>query len=51
TWPEYRYMALDIFTCGDDEPALKAFQLLLEEFKPEAVEKRIIRRDIFVGEN
>jgi len=51
TLPEYRYMALDIFTCGDDEPALKAFQLLLEEFKPEAVEKRIIRRDIFVGEN
>ncbi|MEM0057476.1 MAG: adenosylmethionine decarboxylase [Candidatus Bathyarchaeia archaeon] len=47
TWPEYGYMALDIFTCGDDGPALKAFALLVEEFKPKSVEKRIIRRDVF----
>ena len=44
TWPEYSYIALDIFTCGSDEPALKAYQLLLEEFKPTAVEERFIRR-------
>jgi S-adenosylmethionine decarboxylase len=47
TWPEYGYMALDIFTCGDDGPALKAFELLLEEFKPKIFKRRIIRRDIF----
>jgi len=47
TWPEYGYMALDIFTCGDDGPALKAFELLVEEFKPKNVEKRVIRRDVF----
>ena len=44
TWPEYSYIALDIFTCGADEPALTAYQLLLEEFKPTSVDKRIIRR-------
>jgi len=38
---------LDIFTCGDDGPALKAFELLVEEFKPKSVEKRVIRRDVF----
>jgi S-adenosylmethionine decarboxylase len=46
TWPEHGYIALDIFTCGNDEPALKAFELLLEEFKPKSVRKQIIRRDI-----
>ena len=45
TWPEYEYVALDIFTCGDDEPALRAFELLVEEFKPKVVEKKIIRRE------
>jgi S-adenosylmethionine decarboxylase len=45
TWPEYSYVALDIFTCGDDAPAMKAFELLLKEFKPTHIKKRIIRRD------
>ncbi|MBC7131415.1 adenosylmethionine decarboxylase [Candidatus Bathyarchaeota archaeon] len=51
TWPEYGYVALDIFTCGDDGPALKAFQLLLEELRPETFEKRVIRRDVVAGKN
>ncbi|MCS7124152.1 MAG: adenosylmethionine decarboxylase [Candidatus Bathyarchaeota archaeon] len=52
TWPEHGYMALDIFTCGDDGPALKAFGLLVEEFKPRSVEKRVIRRNVLgEGEN
>jgi S-adenosylmethionine decarboxylase len=50
TWPEYGYVALDIFTCGSDENALKAFELLVDEFGPRKVEKRIIRRNIH-GEN
>ena len=50
TWPEYSYMALDIFTCGDDGPALKAFELLVEAFQPKSVEKRVIRRDV-LGED
>lgn len=47
TWPEHGYLALDIFTCGDDGPALHAFQLLIEEFQPKRVKKRVIRREIF----
>ncbi|MEM1538902.1 MAG: adenosylmethionine decarboxylase [Candidatus Bathyarchaeia archaeon] len=47
TWPEHGYVALDIFTCGNDGPAWRAFELLLEEFRPKSVEKRVIRRDIF----
>ncbi len=46
TWPEYGYMALDIFTCGDDGSALKAFQLMLDEFQPKNVKKRVIRREV-----
>ena len=48
TWPEYGYVALDIFTCGDDDNiALKAFDLLVEAFEPEIVEKKILRRDLY----
>jgi S-adenosylmethionine decarboxylase len=47
TWPEYEYVALDIFTCGADRPALKAFRLLVEEFQPKIVKKKIIRRDLY----
>jgi len=47
TWPEYEYVAVDIFTCGADEPALKAFELLVEEFQPKIVEKKIVRRNLY----
>ncbi|MCS7096234.1 MAG: adenosylmethionine decarboxylase [Candidatus Bathyarchaeota archaeon] len=46
TWPEYSYMALDIFTCGNDVPALRAFQMLREEFRPKSVRKKVIRRNV-----
>lgn len=44
TWPEHGYAALDIFTCGDDRKALRAFGLLVDEFKPRKVRKKAIRR-------
>jgi len=47
TWPECCYVALDIFTCGSDECALKAFNLLVEELKPSVVEKKILRREFY----
>jgi len=47
TWPEYGYVALDIFSCGDDENAMKAYGILLEEFKPEIVEKKVLKRDLY----
>jgi len=50
TWPEYGYVALDIFTCGSDEPALRAFDMLIEELKPTHVERKMLRRE-FYGKN
>ncbi|MEM0313965.1 MAG: adenosylmethionine decarboxylase [Candidatus Bathyarchaeia archaeon] len=46
TWPEYSYVALDIFTCGDDAPAIRAFHILKEEFMPKSVKKKVIRRNV-----
>ena len=47
TWPEHGYLALDIFTCGSEKSALRAFELLVEEFKPKIVKKQIIRRNLY----
>ncbi len=47
TWPEHEYMALDIFTCGEEGSALKAFELMVEAFKPKIVEKQVIRRNLY----
>ncbi len=47
TWPESGYVALDIFTCGSDECALRAFDLLVEELKPTAIEKKVLRREFY----
>ncbi|MEM5836374.1 MAG: adenosylmethionine decarboxylase [Candidatus Aenigmatarchaeota archaeon] len=44
TWPELGYVALDIFTCGSEENAFKAFELLVKKFEPKKVKKKIIRR-------
>ncbi len=33
TWPEYRYAAVDLFTCGDDVDPWKAFDYLKDVFK------------------
>jgi S-adenosylmethionine decarboxylase len=50
TWPEHGYVALDIFTCGDEDSAFRAFESIIEELQPTNVEKQVIRRDIF-GKN
>jgi len=47
TWPEYGYIALDIFTCGSEGDALKAYELMVEEFKPKFIEKQVIRRNLY----
>ncbi|MCW1307162.1 MAG: adenosylmethionine decarboxylase [Candidatus Nanoarchaeia archaeon] len=44
TWPELGYMALDIFTCGDEKCAFKAYELLVREFKPKKIKKKVMRR-------
>lgn len=47
TWPEHGYVAVDIFSCGPEEPALKALQLLTEWLKPRSVRRKVIRRGPF----
>ncbi len=46
TWPEYEYAAIDIFTCGAEEDALEALNLLIKEFQPKIVKKETIRREL-----
>ncbi|MEM3383620.1 MAG: adenosylmethionine decarboxylase [Nitrososphaerales archaeon] len=47
TWPEHGYIALDIFTCGSNKLAYKAFELLVKEFKPKIIKKKILKRNIY----
>ncbi len=47
TWPEYSYFTADIYSCGDEKNAMKAFELLLKEFSPKVMKKRIIRYGLY----
>jgi len=44
SWPEYNYLAIDIFTCGDKSVPAKALNYLKKEFKPKKVEIKNIKR-------
>lgn len=44
TWPEYRYAAIDLFTCGDSLKIWQAFEYLKESFKCGKVEYNNISR-------
>ncbi|MBI4851058.1 MAG: adenosylmethionine decarboxylase [Acidobacteria bacterium] len=44
SWPEYNYLALDIFTCGNREKAFLVEKLLIEYFKPEQVKRQVLER-------
>jgi S-adenosylmethionine decarboxylase len=44
SWPEFNYMAIDIFTCGDQAKPRKALQYLKKIFKPKKVEIQEIKR-------
>ncbi len=45
TWPEKGYVAMDIYTCGSKEKALKAAEVAMEVFRP----KKIVRKDMMRG--
>lgn len=44
SWPEFNYLAIDIFTCGDKALPLKALHYLKKMFKPKKVEIKEIKR-------
>lgn len=47
SWPEYNYLAIDIFTCGDKAMPYQALDYLRKKFQPEKVEVKEIKRGIF----
>ena len=46
TWPEYGYVALDIYTCGDKADPLKACSYIAETFKAENIFATEIERGL-----
>lgn len=46
SWPEYNYLALDLFSCGDRKKARVALEQLVKDFKPAHVKKKIITRGL-----
>ena len=45
TWPEYSKAAIDIFSCNPDKKKVDiAYKLLIEEFKPRKVKKKLLVR-------
>lgn len=50
TWPEFNYVAIDIYTCGNKTAPQKALEYLKKEFQPKEVKiKKIKRGKIYVG--
>ena len=45
-WPEYSYLAIDIFTCGEKTFPEKSLEYLKKEFKPKKVEVKRIQRGV-----
>lgn len=46
TWPQWNYVAIDIFTCGEKAYPQKALEYLKKKFKPKKVKIQEIKRGI-----
>jgi S-adenosylmethionine decarboxylase len=44
TWPEYGYLVLDIFTCGDQSQADRLADYLLKRLRPSVVNRQVLRK-------
>jgi len=44
SWPEFDYLAIDIFTCGKKSFPYKALDYLIESFQPQKVKIKEIKR-------
>jgi adenosylmethionine decarboxylase proenzyme (EC 4.1.1.50) len=46
TWPEYKYAALDVFTCGDDVEPEEAARFIIEKLEAQNHSLIELRRGI-----
>lgn len=46
SWPEFGYLAIDIFSCGEKGKPQLALDFLKEQFQPKKVEMQIIKRGV-----
>jgi len=44
TWPEFGYLVLDIFTCGDQNQAERLADHFLEELQPDRISRQVVRK-------
>jgi len=44
TWPEHNYIAIDIFTCGENTRPYSALEYLKKAFNPKKVKVQLIER-------
>ncbi len=51
TWPEYRYAAVDLFTCGTSVDTWKAFEFVKKALGASRVEVRELQRGIVPEED
>lgn len=49
TWPEYRYAAVDIFSCGDSLKPAAAANYLVEQFRASRASCVEVKRGVFPG--
>ena len=49
TWPEYRYAAVDIFSCGDTLKPAEAASYLVEQFGASRASCVEVKRGVFPG--
>jgi S-adenosylmethionine decarboxylase len=44
SWPEFEYLAIDIFSCGENAKPEKALEYLEKIFKPKRIEVKTLKR-------
>ncbi|MDI7245964.1 MAG: adenosylmethionine decarboxylase [Bacillota bacterium] len=47
TWPEYRYAAVDVFTCGEKVDPMVACRYIRDRFKARRIVASEVKRGIF----
>jgi S-adenosylmethionine decarboxylase proenzyme len=46
TWPEYGYVAIDIFVCGSAAQPMRAYEEVLRAFSPKSVSALEVKRGL-----